>query len=190
MSLKQNTAITLKLGAFVDDGDGVTAENGLTITQADVRLSKNGGAFAQKNNAVGCAIDEQGFYGCQLNATDTNTLGRLLVAVYEGGALRFKERFMVMTANAWDTLYGADAWDVNAATGDAAFYDALWDEVVEGTLTAREVLMVIFAQNAGKSTGGGTNTISFRDEADGKNTIVATVDAAQNRTAVVLDVTP
>jgi len=37
--LKQSTAVTVKIGPFLDDTDGKTAETGLTIAQADVRLS-------------------------------------------------------------------------------------------------------------------------------------------------------
>ena len=51
--LKQSTAATIKFGPFVDDTDGKTAETGLTIAQADIRLSKNGGDFAQTNNSEG-----------------------------------------------------------------------------------------------------------------------------------------
>ncbi|MCK4444174.1 MAG: hypothetical protein KAW09_06500, partial [Thermoplasmata archaeon] len=75
--LKQSTAITLKIGPFIDDTDGKTAETGLTIAQADVRLSKNGGNIAQKNEATSCTHDELGVYGCPLDTTDTGTLGRL-----------------------------------------------------------------------------------------------------------------
>ena len=51
MFLKQSTAYTFRLGPFLDDTDGKTAETGLTISQADVRLSKGGGNFAQKNES-------------------------------------------------------------------------------------------------------------------------------------------
>lgn len=44
MWLKQSTAIDVSLGPFVDSVDGVTPETGLTITQPDIRLKKNGGA--------------------------------------------------------------------------------------------------------------------------------------------------
>lgn len=44
--LKQSTAATIKVGPFLDSTDGDTAETGLTISQADVRLSKNGGNMA------------------------------------------------------------------------------------------------------------------------------------------------
>jgi len=56
--LKQSTAATIKLGPFIDDTDGKTAETALTIAQADVRLSKNGGDFAQKNSTTSATHDE------------------------------------------------------------------------------------------------------------------------------------
>ena len=104
--LKQSTAATVKLGPFVDSTDGVTAETALTISQADIRLSKNGGAFAQTNNATGATHDENGYYGVPLDTTDTNTLGRLRVAVNESGALPVWQDFMVVNANVYDSLIG------------------------------------------------------------------------------------
>ncbi len=112
--LKQSTAITLKLGPFLDDGDGKTAETGLTISQADVRLSKNGGDFAQKNEANAATHDENGYYDVPLDTTDTNTLGRLKISVSESGALPVWEDFMVVPANVWDSMFGADYLQVDA----------------------------------------------------------------------------
>lgn len=111
--LKQSTAATIVLGPFVDDTDGVSAETSLTISQADVRLSKNGGAFAQKNDATSATHMENGYYSCPLNTTDTNTLGRLRVAVSESGALPVWVDFMVVTAQVWDSLFGADRLQVD-----------------------------------------------------------------------------
>ena len=102
--LKQSTAITLRYGPFVDSTDGVTAETGLTISQADVRLSKAGGAFAQKNDATAGTHDENGWYSLPLNTTDTGTLGSLSVAINETGALPVWEHFIVVPANVFDSL--------------------------------------------------------------------------------------
>ena len=114
--LKQSTAATIKLGAFVDDTDGKTAETALSITQSDIRLSKNGGDFAQTNNATGATHDENGYYDIPLDSTDTGTLGRLRVAVSESGALPVWQDFLVVTANVYDSLVGgSDKLDVNAA---------------------------------------------------------------------------
>jgi len=120
--LKQSTAATIKLGPFVDSTDGVTPETALTISQADIRLSKNGGAFAQSNNVAGATHDENGWYGVPLDTTDTATLGRLQVAVYESGALPCFAEFMVVPANVYDSLIaGSDVLtaDVTQVSGDA-----------------------------------------------------------------------
>jgi hypothetical protein len=102
--LKQSTAVTVKIGPFLDDSDGKTAETGLTISQAGVRLSKNGANVAQKHEASACTHDELGIYGCPLDATDTGTLGRLQLWVHESGALPVWHEFMVVPANVYDSL--------------------------------------------------------------------------------------
>lgn len=139
--LKQSTAATIKLGPFVDDADGKTAETELTISQADIRLSKNGGNIAQSNNSAGATHDELGYYDVPLDATDTGTLGRLDVIVSESGALPCRQSFMVVPANVYDSLVGGSdslktklvqqhtpnggkIWYVNAsASGDGTGYN-------------------------------------------------------------------
>jgi hypothetical protein len=128
--LKQSTAKTVKMGPFLDDTDGKTAETGLTIAQADIRLTKNGGDFAQTNNSAGATHDENGYYDVPLDTTDTNTLGTLRVAISKSGALPVWQDFMVVTANFWDSLCGTDVLDasvvqwngINVATPDTAGY--------------------------------------------------------------------
>jgi hypothetical protein len=112
--LKQSTAATVKMGPFLDATDGDTEMTGLTISQADIRVSKNGGAFAQTNNATGATHDENGFYGVPLDTTDTGTLGRLKVFIHEATALSVWQDFMVVPANVWDSFFGADALQVHA----------------------------------------------------------------------------
>lgn len=109
--LRQSTAITEKIGPFLDDADGKTPETVLTIAQADVRLSKNGGAYAQKNEATSCTHDENGEYGCPLNVTDTGTVGRLKLAVFESGALPVWHEYTVLSQAVYDELFK------NAAAG-------------------------------------------------------------------------
>ena len=127
--LKKSTAATIKLGPFIDDTDGKTAETGLTIAQADIRLSKNGGDFAQTNNTAGATHDENGYYDIPLNATDTGTLGRLRVAVSKSGALPVWQDFLVVTANVYDTLCSTDSLDVNVTSlADDVITAAKFDE--------------------------------------------------------------
>jgi len=105
MELRQSTAVTVKIGPFVDETDGVTAETGLTISQADVRLSKNGGDYAQKHDSDAASHDENGEYNCNLDATDTNTLGRLKLSVHESGALPVWHTYDVIAQEWWDAKY-------------------------------------------------------------------------------------
>jgi hypothetical protein len=104
--LKQSTTATIKFGPFLDDVDGKTAKTNLTISQADIRVSKNDGEFAQTNNALGASHDEAGYYNAILDATDLNTPGRLKVAVNKSGALPVWHNFMVLSDDMYDSLIG------------------------------------------------------------------------------------
>ena len=107
--LRANTAVTLKLGPFVDDTDGNTAETALTISQADVRLAKAGGNMAQKNDATSCTHDELGIYDCPIDATDTNTYGRMAVTVHESGALIVDDHYQVLAEPVYDSFCPASS---------------------------------------------------------------------------------
>jgi hypothetical protein len=111
--LKQSTSVDVPVGPFLDETDGKTAETALTITQPDVRLKKNGGAWAQKNAAQTLSHEENGWYEVTLDATDTNTLGVLVVAIHEAGALPVWREFLVVPANVWDSYLGADLLQVD-----------------------------------------------------------------------------
>jgi len=111
--LKTSTTATLKIGPFVDSTDGDTIEDGLTIAQADVRLSKNGANMAQKNESTSCTHDELGMYNCPIDGTDTAQLGILVLNVHESGALPVKHTYVVLTANAYDSLFAGDKLDVS-----------------------------------------------------------------------------
>jgi len=70
----------------------------------------------------------------------------------------------------------------------AAGVDAILDEVVVGTYTMRQLLTVMSSALAGKLSGGGTTTLTFRGINDASNVIVATVDTSGNRSAVTVTV--
>lgn len=107
--LKQSTAVDILLGPFLDDTDGKTAETGLTLSQADIKLSKNGQALAQKNDVTAAAADANGYYNCELDATDTNTVGQLTVICHEAGALPVRLDYHVVEEAVYDAMYGASA---------------------------------------------------------------------------------
>lgn len=114
--LKQSTAFTFRAGPFVDSTDGVTAETALTIAQADIQISKAGGAFAQTSASPTTTHDADGWYQCPLTATDTGTVGALTVQITMAGALPVWHDFMVLPANVYDSLVGGtDLLDTNVA---------------------------------------------------------------------------
>jgi len=83
-----------------------------------------------------------------------------------------------------------DAITAAALKADAVteIADAILDEAVVGSYTLRQLLKVMAAALAGKATGGGTTTVTFRGVDDTSDVIVATVDANGNRSAVTLTV--
>jgi len=108
--LKQSTSFTFRIGPFVDSTDGVTAETALSIAQADLQISKNGGAFAQTSASPTTTHDADGWYQCPLTATDTNTLGPLTVQIVMAGALPVWEHFMVVPANVYESIIADTQW--------------------------------------------------------------------------------
>jgi len=127
--LRQSTSITDKIGPFLDEDDGKTAETGLTIAQANIRLSKNGGDYAQSNDSGGATHDEAGWYGITLDATDTNTLGRLIVQVHVSGALPVWKEYSIITQQAWDSKYSTDVLQVHVIEKNAAISNQDADHV-------------------------------------------------------------
>lgn len=112
--LKQSTAVTPKVGPFLDATDAVTAETALTLSQSDCILFKNNGAGAQKNDTSSATHDTGGMYGVPLNTTDTGTLGPLKLLINESGALPVWEEWMVVPANIYDSFVaGTDILDVS-----------------------------------------------------------------------------
>ena len=136
--LKADTAITVKFGPFLDETDGKTAETALAITQTDIRLSKNGGNFAQINQfpgSSGMTHDENGWYDMVISPTDVNTEGRLVIAVHESGALPVWREFMVVSANVFNSLFavaGTDYLQVDTQQVEGAdATDTIRDSVVD-----------------------------------------------------------
>ena len=79
------------------------------------------------------------------------------------------------------------AIDADALAADAV--DEIWDEVMEGSTTARQSVRLANSANGAKVAGAATTNVTIRDLADSKNRVDATVDADGNRTAVTLDLT-
>ena len=111
--LRQSTAVDVLIGPFVDSGDGYTAETGLSPS---VKLSKNGQTLGAKNDATTPAHDADGYYNCELDATDTNTVGTLVLSVVGSAtSLPVRHEFQVLDEVAYDALYGSSATILTSA---------------------------------------------------------------------------
>ncbi len=191
--LKQSTAVNVQMGPFVDETDGFTEEAGLTISQADIRISKNGANIIPTNNAAGATYDETGMYSVPLDTTDTNTLGRLIVIIHESGARPVMREFMVFSANVFDSLVsgsGSDYLQVDAiqiaSGGAAAAINAEVVDVMETDTHVEPVAVIaatsslkdkiswlfVLARNKIKQTAA---TQTLRNDADGADIATASV---------------
>ena len=156
IKLRQSTdGQEIPLGYFVDSTDGDTEETALTIANTDILLWKMGATSLVSKNSGGATHMSNGIYYCTLDATDTDTLGALIVFVHVSGALAVKVECEVQTANAYDSLIagtdnlqvdtvqieGTDATDqLDAHDGNppsaATIADAVWDEATSGHVGA------------------------------------------------------
>jgi hypothetical protein len=121
MDLRASTTVTVKLGPFVDKTDGVTAETALSPT---VKVTKNGGTLAARNSGTAITHDADGYYNVELNATDTNTPGRLRTTVRDDAThLPVFESFNVLSAAYYDEKYAAPV-ALTAGAASTATLDA------------------------------------------------------------------
>lgn len=131
---------------------------------------------------------------------DDAGVSRYTVNALENGPSGTGASAAVIADAVWDELqsdhvtagrFGEIATEIAAIPTDktgyalsAAGIDSIHNEVMEGTTTLRQAIRLILSVLTGKSSGGGTATLVFRDIGDTKNRISATVDANGNRSAV------
>ncbi len=105
--LREDTAVDVLIGPFLDITDAATAETG---ESPSVKLSKAGQALAAKNDATTPVSDADGYYNCELDATDTSTPGTLdLIVAATATALSVFKSFQVISQAAYDFLYTSGA---------------------------------------------------------------------------------
>jgi hypothetical protein len=163
----------IKIGPFVDSTDGDTEETALTINASDVKLSKNGGVVAAKNSGA-CTHDTKGWYLCTLDATDTNTVGRLTLFVHVSGALPVFREFQVLPVVVYDRDYAS------SATG---FVDAN----VDGSVTIKTALCRLLAASVNPTTFDGNTTIQLLDPDGATPRVTITLDGEGSRTFATYD---
>ncbi len=105
IKLKQSTASQeIPLGYFVDSTDGNTEKTALTIANTDIKLWKAGATTLASKNSGGATHISNGIYYAVLDATDTDTLGPLVIFVHVTGALPVRLECEVLQANVFESL--------------------------------------------------------------------------------------
>lgn len=115
IALRQSTASQeVPLGYFLDSLDGNTEETGLTIANTDIKLWKNGATTLANKNSGGATHISNGIYYAVLDATDTDTLGSLIIFVHVAGALAVRVECEVLSAVVYDSwIAGTDNLQVD-----------------------------------------------------------------------------
>ena len=116
---------------------------------------------------------------------DTNALAVEDAAMTEIGNGQYSYDF-----TAWDSSVDYSViCDSVALTGSEryAYSSISSSRVVEDVLSEDDILRILLAKAAGTATGGGSDSINFKDVSTAKNRIEMSVDRYGNRNAVVLD---
>lgn len=126
-------------------------------------------------------------------ATNTPSLGTLTANVADKTGFSLAADQSAVTIGTVGTVTNpVTAGTVNDKTGyslSTAGVDAILNDTIEGSYTLRQVLCAAAAAIYGKTSGGGTTTIVFRNLGDTVNRITETVAAGGNRSAVTLNLT-
>lgn len=105
--LRQSTASQeVPLGYFVDSTDGNTEETALTIANTDIKIWKTGATTLANKNSGGATHISNGIYYAVLDATDTDTIGSLVIFVHVSGALTTRLECMVLDEVMYDWWTG------------------------------------------------------------------------------------
>lgn len=205
----KNTAYRLTFPIYKSDGTLITGATGL-----DSEVSKDQGTFTDCTNEATEIATSSGVYYLDLTSTEMNadcttllvkstSTGAVpqVISIYpqETGDIKVDVQSnagTAITAAAGVQEVKVASLAANAITAAATatdfgaeIADAIWDEVVDGAATARESVRLANATLGGKASGLGTTTAVFRDLADTKARVSATVDADGNRSAVTRDLT-
>jgi hypothetical protein len=168
------TDVTNEVSADVTkiSGDSVAADN--------LELDYDGTGYNKANSTIGTCTANTDMRG-----TDSAALASVCT---EARLAELDAANLPATTDNIET----DTQDIQTQIGTAgagltALVDAILDEEVDNDGTAislRGAQKLTLSVLTGKSSGGGTATVKFRDIADTKDRISATVDANGNRTAV------
>jgi NifU-like protein involved in Fe-S cluster formation len=149
--LRQSTASQeVPLGPFLDIADGNTEETAITLSAAEILIWKSGATSLVAKNSGDATHMQNGIFYAVLDATDTNTLGPLVIFARDTAALWVRLECVVLPANAYDaSIAGTDTIqaDVTQWNGTAVTTPATAGSPVV-TLADAAITTAKFAANA------------------------------------------
>ena len=169
------------LAAFTGSGTLAAAITGRL--NATIDLTGSGDLSADMSGLANAVIDLTG--SGDLDAT-ISAFGDMTIDIVVTGT-------GLSTANVGQAVWAAiaasnnDPGTMGEKLNDAGSASNPWTEVIESGYTAAEILRIIAASTAGKTTGAGTSNMVFTGLDGTTNRIDGTLDASGNRTAVTLD---
>lgn len=149
--LRQSTAVDVLIGPFLDLTDGSTPETGEAPA---VALSKAGQALAAKSDVTTPVHDAAGYYNCELDATDTGTVGELVLEVpASANAFPVRHIYQVISQAAYDAVYASGA----TGPGTPTIYEAAPIEIAS---TVTRTVRAVAVNGSGALTSPTTNPAS------------------------------
>jgi hypothetical protein len=173
--------------ANLAEGRNLSGSTAITFTVADAQLE----LIVSASGTTAITFTATGNLRAALAASGTTSLS-ITTSVATLGAVADLLGTAAITINANATpsaighMSGSTA-DGGALTGES-IASAVWERIVDAGYTAEEILRIIAAVTAGKSSGGPGSPV-FRDLGDTKDRVSGTADADGNRSAASYDAT-
>ena len=179
--LKQSTAITIPFFAHDANGDGVT---GIADGSWTKRISKAGGAFAAMTVTI--TELENGWYSLPVSTAHSDTLGALTVSLAAAACKRVNLQWRVDARVPDDHSFPLTSGQGTSVDGSGrmVLQPTGLDAITSDGKTIFQHVIYAAASAAGKVSGAGSGTETFKG-LDGTTTrLTVTVDASGNRTGV------
>jgi len=119
--LRQSTQVIVRVGPFVDVGDGFTPQTDITLGGNEAELLKSASVEVDISGRTWAAVTNcRGWYDLTLTTDDTDTVGLLTVVVQDDSdCLPVFRDFQVIEEAVYDELYKSAATGINAACDTA-----------------------------------------------------------------------
>lgn len=110
IALRQSTASQeVPLGPFLDITDANTEETAITLSASEILIWKTGATSLVAKNSGDATHMQNGIFYAVLDATDTNTIGPLVIFARDTAALWVRLECVVYDEAVYDSLFGTTA---------------------------------------------------------------------------------